>query len=485
MNAELFVLLRTHAALLAVILPLAGAAAAALAGPRLAWIVAFAAMSASAACTLDLAWRTLLLGAPGVAEMGLSVDGIGAWSAAFAATASALVIVASVGVLRGDIAERAQPAALALVLVCAAGWIGACLARDLVGVFAAVETGWLACVGLVALSGERERGALTGALRMLVHGGIGAAFTLVGVAMTARAIGAVDLARFETAAVPSPALAGAGLALIFAGLGAKAGVAPFHLWVGAAFGRAGAVGAMLLGAVVTTSALALIVRIIAYALPVPAVAEQASPALMALGLLSVAAGSFQAAGARNLCRLAAYAGVAQAGCVLICAAFGSPAGYAAALVLIFAQGAASLALLGAAAALPGPPSLAALDGLARRAPLSSAAITAGALSLMGAPLTLGFLGRWRMIEAGVGGGWWWTAGAVIVASLAAVLYGGRLIERIYFRRANAVGEPDWFARGALAPALIASILAIAVGLAPALLLRAADAAATSLSGAAP
>ena len=103
-------------------------------------------------------------------------------------------------------------------------------------------------------------------------------------------------------------------------------------------------------------------------------------------------------------------------------------------------------------------------------------MTAGAISLMGAPLTLGFLGRWRLVEAGVGAGWWWAAGAVILASLAGVFYGGRLVERLYFRRAGAAyeGGADLWAI-TLAPALIASILVTMLGLAPAALLDAAGA----------
>jgi formate hydrogenlyase subunit 3/multisubunit Na+/H+ antiporter MnhD subunit len=164
-------------------------------------------------------------------------------------------------------------------------------------------------------------------------------------------------------------------------------------------------------------------------------------------------------------------------------ALGSPAGFAAALVQVFAWSAAALALLSGAGVARGA-GLDALDGLIRRAPLASAAITAGALSLMGAPLTIGFLGRWRLIEAGVGAGWWWAMGAAITASLAAVFYGGRLIERIYFRRANVALEADrdiW--RFMRVPALLAALGAIALGVAPDLLLQTASrAAALALGG---
>jgi len=118
--------------------------------------------------------------------------------------------------------------------------------------------------------------------------------------------------------------------------------------------------------------------------------------------------------------------------------------------------------------------------------LASLTITVGALNLMGAPLTLGFLGRWRLIEASVGVDWWWAAGAAIGASLAGVFYGGRLIERVYFRRAAETQDPPRDAwRLALAPALMASVLVISIGLAPTPLLKAAAAAAALMSGTSP
>ena len=183
--------------------------------------------------------------------------------------------------------------------------------------------------------------------------------------------------------------------------------------------------------------------------------------------------------------MAAYAGVAQAGGILLCLALGSPAGFAAALVQMTAFAATALALFGAAASAR-VQTLDGLDGLGRRSPLAGAAIMAGAISLMGAPLTLGFLGRWRLVEAGVGAGWWWAAGAVIFASLAGVFYGGRLIERLYFRRAGDLflgGNSVW--RLTMAPLLAVAIAALAYGVSPTLLLVVTDNAAADMFGGAP
>jgi multicomponent Na+:H+ antiporter subunit D len=485
---SVFTLASQHAPLLMIAAPLIGAAIAALPAPaRVSWAIASIAALIAAWAGLDLALRTLLAGAPlsvyGEA-IALAPDGLGVFGAALITCVGALAMIAG-GDLVKPIEPRAAPLAFALGACVIAGWTGALMARDLLGFALGVEIGWLAGVALAALAGARDRAALSGAMRMLVAGAVASAFLLLGVGLIGRAVGSWDIAVIKDARIVAPGLVNAGVALVIAALALKAGAAPLHLWAGAVFARAGLLATLLLGAVGMVGALAALSRIAAHALGAPALGGGVAAGLAALGLAGVLIGSVQAIGARTLPRLAAYAGAAQAGCILVSLALGSQAGYAAALVQMLALASAALALLAGAAAAGGARTLAALDGLGRRAPLAGVAFTAGALGLMGAPLTIGFLGRWRMIEAAVGVGWWWAACAAIAASLAGVFYGGRLIERVYFRRASTSVEsaPRW--GFAFAPALLAAILATAWGVEPSVLLHAAGAAASLMVGLAP
>jgi multicomponent Na+:H+ antiporter subunit D len=425
----------------------------------------------------------MLGGAPQrFAEVGVALhaDGVGVFGAAVVAAVGALVVIAN-GAFLKDGGVRAAGAGLALLFCIIAGWSGALMARDLIAVFAGVETAWLAAVGLTAFYAGRDRTALNGALRMLVHGGVASALMLLGAAMLWRAMGEVNIDALPFANIGAANLAGAGAVLVLASLAVKAGLAPFHAWAGAALGRGGPAAALGAGALGMAGALLVLTRFAGYAITAPDIGFGVSAALAVLGCTSAVLGSIQAVGARNLGRLAAYACISQAGCMLLSVALGSPAGFAAALVQLLALAAAALALFGGAAS-GRVLAVSMLDGFAQRAPLASAAISAGALSLMGAPLTLGFLGRWRLVEAGVGAGWWWASGLAIVASLAGVFYGGRLIERMYFRRASEAfaGETSAW-RLALAPALMAAIIVIAWGFAPGALLRWAASAAAMLT----
>ncbi len=458
-------LARAHAPIVVLSLLLGGAALA-LASPhgRASWGLGVLAAIAATVAAVDFGWRFLLGDAFGNGSGVLSIGGIAAFAAPLLATLTALTVLAEASWLNGK-PKRSQPYVIALHLAAGASWLGALFARDLIGLVVCVNAAWVAAAALTAVS--PKRGALNGALRMLMSGGAGAALMLLGAGLIGHAVDDGAVAGVSNAVTNAPMTATLGFVLLLAPLLLMAGVAPFHAWAGAAYGRSEAGLALSLAAI---GALAVITRLAAVAATSLAVAEGVAAALVCAGVASVLIGSVQAVGASNVRRLIAYASAAQVGCILVAIALESPAGLAAALVQLVALSAGAFALLGGVAASKDA-ALAALDGLGRRAPLSGIAITVGALSFMGAPLTLGFLGRWRLIEAGVGAGWWWATGAAVITSLAAVFYGGRLIERLYFRRATEASSVDtegW--RLARAPVLVVAIVAIACGLAPGWLL---------------
>jgi formate hydrogenlyase subunit 3/multisubunit Na+/H+ antiporter MnhD subunit len=457
----------------AIAAPFLGAALAlAIPHARVSWAAALLSLAGVGAFAVNLS----VIGAPAFA-----VDGVSMFAAPLVLVLGALCVLAGGGALR-EMSAPAAPFANALVLCAAGGWAYALLATDWISFAVAAELAWLSGAAFVAIA-DFNRGALNGALRMVVSGGVAATLMLIGVGFVARATSSVEIAALGAA--DNTALCVVGLVLVLLSLAMKAGLAPLHAWAGAAFGRAGAFPALVIGVVSMTGAVAAIVRIGAGAAAVPALAPAVEAMLAALGAASIVIGSIQAMGAANIRRLAAYAFASQAGCILLSVSLGSPAGFASALVQMFALAAAMLALLGAAAATRDA-SVHSFDGLGRRYPLAGVAVTAGALSLMGAPLTIGFLGRWRLIEAAVGAGWWWVAGIALLSSLAAVFYGGRLIERVYFRRAAAItgsNKDSW--RILIAPVLAVAILAIGLGVEPSYLLQISARAAAHMFGAAP
>ncbi|MGE0046046.1 MAG: proton-conducting transporter membrane subunit, partial [Hyphomonadaceae bacterium] len=441
MIAEAAAAARASASAILVFAPLIAAALAfALQRHRAAWLVASMLSLAAAGASLLLSPRF------SAAPFGLHVDAIAVAAAPIVAIAGAACVLACGHLARADAGAGAAAHMIALLELACFGWLGALLANDLLSLFVFLSVGAIASCAMTALGAERDRAALSASLRMLTWCAAAVLAFALGAALVFNAAGTFDLA--EIAAVAGEGARArsfaAGFALMIGGACALAGAAPLNLWMAAAFSRGARIASLAWASAGAIAALIVVARLaLAADLGDAGLARGVSAALAALGAASVAIGSIQAIGASDLRRLVAYAGAAQTGMVLIALSFASPAGHAAALMHVAAQSLIALGLLGGAAVIEGRAPLAALDGFARRAPLAGAAMSIGALSLIGAPLTIGFLSRWRLIEASLSVAGWWAAGVIIAASLAAVFYGGRLIERLYARRGVELERDPW------------------------------------------
>ena len=114
----------------------------------------------------------------------------------------------------------------------------------------------------------------------------------------------------------------------------------------------------------------------------------------------------------------------------------STAGVAAALIHLFNHALMKAALfvcLGCVAYRVGSARIEDLAGIGRRMPWTASALVVGGLSLIGVPLTAGFIGKWYLVVAALEAGWWPAAAAMLLASLLAVAYVWKMVESAYFR----------------------------------------------------
>ncbi|SVD18687.1 uncharacterized protein METZ01_LOCUS371541, partial [marine metagenome] len=72
-------------------------------------------------------------------------------------------------------------------------------------------------------------------------------------------------------------------------------------------------------------------------------------------------------------------------------------------------------------------------GMGRRQPLAMAALTVGALSMVGLPPTAGFFSKWYLVQGSIESGQWIFVVAIATSSFLSAAYFFRLLERIYFR----------------------------------------------------
>ncbi len=294
------------------------------------------------------------------------------------------------------------------------------LSADLFNLYVALELSTLAAVPLAALLGGRA--ALAAAMRYLLFALLGSLSYLLGVALLYGAWGTLDLYLLgEMVAASSDVALAAGL--ITFGLMAKAAIFPLHAWLPAAHARAPGPVSALLSALVVKVAVYLMLRLWWWLFP-----ELAGTAVLALfGAIGAAAmlyGSIQAFVQVRLKRVIAYSTIAQLGYLLLVFPLASAMAWQGVVYHGVAHGLAKAALFLAAANMIyvlGHDRLAGMRGLAR-GPLAVSlfAFALASLSIMGLPLSGGFIAKWILLRAAlVQDAWLWAALLLIAGLLAA------------------------------------------------------------------
>lgn len=301
------------------------------------------------------------------------------------------------------------------------------LSGDLFNLYVTLELLGLAAVALVALAGA---GAAAAALRYLLFALLGSMLYILGVELLYAAHQTMDLLQLRERLQPGLSVWLAA-ALMTAGLLVKTAIFPLHFWLPPAHGSAPAPVSAALSALVVKAGFYLLARLwLDLFGPLPGAVVV--PALLGgLGALAVLWGGVQALRQARLKTMIAYSTVAQLGYLMIAlplavvggagAAGGSAGGAMHAAVLLAASHAAAKASMfmcaGSLLAAYGHDRIDAMAGFGTRLPITATAFALAALSLVGLPPTGGFVGKFALIEAAVRAGAWWAVAAVLAGSL--------------------------------------------------------------------
>ena len=134
----------------------------------------------------------------------------------------------------------------------------------------------------------------------------------------------------------------------------------------------------------------------------------------------------------------AYSSVAQVGYMVVGLSLGNLTGLTGGIVHLFNHALMKGGLflvVGCVVCRLGSAQLKDWAGLGRRMPWTMAAFVVGGMSLIGVPLTVGFISKWYFVLGALEAGKVWVAVALLVSSLLAVIYIWRVLEVVYFRPA--------------------------------------------------
>lgn len=332
------------------------------------------------------------------------------------------------------------PEYYALVLFAAAGMLWLAGADDMMVLFLGLE---VMSVAVYVLAGFNRRSAVSAeaGLKYFLIGAFASAFLLYGIALVYGATGTTSMTAAGAALGrgPLPLMGVAGLGLFLVGFAFKVAAAPFHMWAPDVYDGAPTPVTGFMATGVKVAGFAALARVLAIIFG--AHTEVWGPALAGIAVLSMVVGNLIALTQRSLKRMLAYSSVAHAGYLLAALVPGSGSGAAATLTYLFAYAVTSLAAFGLLAALgrdgERDVTLDSIAGLGQRHPWMAAALAVCMLSLLGFPGTFGFIGKWQILLALLGGGYAVVAVAVVLTSVVSAGYYLPVVMASYMRPAAA------------------------------------------------
>jgi NADH-quinone oxidoreductase subunit N len=328
----------------------------------------------------------------------------------------------------------------ALLLWSAAGMLVLVAAQNLVTVFLGLE---LLSIPLYVLCATELRRAtsLESGLKYLVVGSVGSATLLYGLSLVYGATGVTDFDAIAQALssgdVATDPLLLTGIALVLAGVGFKASVAPFHQWTPDVYEGAPTAVTAFMATATKAAALGLALRFF----DVAVVDAQITwgPAVAVLAAVTIIVGNVGALGQSSVKRILAWSGVAQAGYMLAGVVVATKLGVQGTVFYLAAYLVMNVAAFAVVVARERETALgddiSSLAGIGSSRPLLAWPMTISMLALAGIPATSGFIGKFNLIGAAVDGGYTWLGVFIVVGSMISLAYYLRIISVMWMREA--------------------------------------------------
>jgi len=420
---------------------------------RAAWLFALIASGTALVISILLLQQVLATGLISYALGGWQapwgieyrIDTLNAFLLLIISSLSTVVLLAADTSISKEIPKEKHSLFYVLYLLSLTGMLGIVATGDAFNVFVFLEISSLSAYALIALGSDRR--ALWASYQYLIMGTIGATFILIGIGLMYQMTGTLNMHDLSNRLpeVAQTRTVFTAFAFVIVGVCLKLALFPLHLWLPNAYAYAPSIVTAFFAATATKVAIYLLIRftysVFGFSFSFTALPLQLL--FVVLGVLGIFVASSAAIYQSNVKHLFAYSSIAQIGYMIVGFSISTVAGLTATLLHLFNHALMKGALFLALAAVMhriGSVQLSALKGLGREMPLTMAAIVAGGLSLIGVPLTVGFVSKWYLVLALLENGWWPVAMLILLGSLLAIVYVWRIVEVAYFQPRVGPGE---------------------------------------------
>ena len=424
---------------------------------------------------------------PGVAFSGvLRIDDFSVFVHVVVEAVAFLVVIGSADYLDREHIQHGEY--YALILFATAGMGVMASAAELMTAFVGLETSSISTYILASYRRDVPR-SNESAMKYFLLGSFATAFFLYGIALVYGATGTTQLAHMTFPTTRGgERLLYLGLGLMLVGLAFKVAVAPFQLWTPDVYEGAPAPVTALMASGPKAAAFALLLRILA---SVAAAGTFWFWALWVSAALTMFVGNLAALAQSNVKRMLAYSSISHAGYILVALAAAAASdqvelGVAAVLYYLAVYALMKLGAFIFVSQLGGESErhmeIDDFRGLAMRQPVAAACFALFLLSLLGLPVTAGFLGKFYIFNAALASRLVWLAVLLAINTVIAAFYYLRVIVVMYMREPNQTWPPapmPWAVTFVLSVAAIGTFY---LGLFPGRVMALATQAALSLPG---
>src|SRR3989454_569188 len=355
----------------------------------------------------------------------------------------------------------------ALLLFATSGMMLMASAGDLVIVFLGLE---ILSIATYVMAGFRRSDVRSNesSLKYFILGSFASAFLLYGIALTYGATatetlpGTTNIATIASRANQSlyPPLLFAGAAMMLVGFGFKVATAPFHVWTPDVYEGAPTPVTAFMAAGPKAAGFASFMRVFLFGFPIAAAASAAGyshkswlATLAIMAALTMTVGNVVAIAQNNVKRMLAYSSIAHAGYALV--GFVAAGAASDPLERNSALTAVTFYLLTYAVMNMGAFGIVTLiarsgdrrtevddyNGIGFISPVLGFSLSIFLLSLLGIPLTAGFMGKIMVFSAALREGYVWLVVIAVLNTVVSAYYYLRLIIVMFFRERSEAWEP--------------------------------------------
>ncbi len=372
---------------------------------------------------------------PGL-ELVLHADALALLFVTLSASLWLLTTLYAIGYLKG---ARDQRRFFGFFSLCVTSTVGVAMAGNLFTFFFFYELLTLSTYPLVVHNGTKE--SLKAGSIYLAYTLTGGTVLLTGVVWLYGLLGQVDFVHGGSVRVVGPGHENE-LRLIFllliAGVGVKAALVPLHGWLPRAMVAPAPVSALLHAVAVVKAGAFGIMRVVYEVFGVDyAQSLNVLAPLAIVACVTILWGSLRALWQDDLKRRLAFSTISQVSYIVLGVALYGPVGTIGGLVHLVHQGIMKITLFfcaGNYAETLGIHKISEMDGVGRRMPLTTVAFSLGALGMMGAPLTAGYVSKHYLSDGADLAGAPWAGWVLVGSSILNVAYFLPILYRAWLKK---------------------------------------------------